>query len=239
MTTSTFPNSCAEIVTIPVDLAERVESVLGRVADACRDAARRPDEVTVIAVTKFHSASLIRQLHALGIRNVGENRHQDAAPKAAELADLDLTWHFVGQLQSNKARAVLSYARIIHSVDRPSLVRALARTEEPCEVFLEVNLTDDPGRGGVEPDALDALAEAVLAESSIRLAGVMAVAPLDESPRSAFARLRLLSERLQRIAPEATAISAGMSGDFPDAIAEGATHLRIGTAITGKRPAAP
>lgn len=239
MTTSTSPNSCAEIVTIPVDLAERVESVLGRVADACRDAARRPDEVTVIAVTKFHSASLIRQLHALGIRNVGENRHQDAAPKAVELADLDLTWHFVGQLQSNKARAVLSYARIIHSVDRPSLVRALARTEEPCEVFLEVNLTDDPGRGGVEPDALDALAEAVLAESSIRLAGVMAVAPLDESPRSAFARLRLLSERLQRIAPEATAISAGMSGDFPDAIAEGATHLRIGTAITGKRPAAP
>ncbi|HET8958791.1 MAG TPA: YggS family pyridoxal phosphate-dependent enzyme [Microcella sp.] len=226
-------------MTVPVDLAERVENVLGRVADACRDAARRPDDVTVIAVTKFHSADLIRQLHTLGIRHVGENRHQDAAPKAAELADRDLTWHFVGQLQSNKARAVLSYARIIHSVDRASLVRALARTAEPCEVFLEVNLTDDPGRGGVEPDSLDALAESVLAESTIRLAGVMAVAPLDESPRSAFARLRLLSERLQRIAPEATAMSAGMSGDFPDAIAEGATHLRIGTAITGKRPAAP
>lgn len=220
-------------------LAERVDSVLGRVADACRDAQRRPDEVTVIAVTKFHPASLIRELAELGIRDVGENRHQDAAPKAAELRELDLTWHFVGQLQSNKARAVLEYARIIHSVDRPSLVSALAKAEQSCEVFLEVNLTDDPGRGGVAPGDLEGLAERVLEHPTLRLAGVMAVAPLDESPRSAFARLRLISERLRRIAPDARAISAGMSGDFPDAIAEGATHLRIGTAITGKRPTAP
>lgn len=238
-TISTSRNSSASPVSTSADLSERVENVLGRVADACRDAQRRPDDVTVIAVTKFHSAQLIRELHALGIRHVGENRHQDAAPKAAELADLDVTWHFVGQLQSNKARAVLGYSRIIHSVDRPSLVRALAKTETPCEVFLEVNLTDDPGRGGVEPSALDELAESVLAEPRIRLAGVMGVAPLDEAPRSAFARLRLLSERVQQLAPDATAISAGMSGDFPDAIAEGATHLRIGTAITGKRPTAP
>ena len=226
-------------MSIPDDLAERVESVLGRVADACRDAQRRPDDVTVIAVTKFHSAELIRELARLGIRHVGENRHQDAAPKAAALTDLDLAWHFVGQLQSNKARAVLGYARVIHSVDRPSLVSALSRADVSCDVFLEINLTDDPGRGGVNPDDLDALTESVLAAPTLRLAGVMGVAPLDEAPRSAFARLRLLSERVQRLAPQATAMSAGMSGDFPDAIAEGATHLRIGTAITGKRPAAP
>jgi len=221
------------------ELAERVESVLGRVADACRDAGRRPDDVTVIAVTKFHPASLIRELLALGIHHVGENRHQDAAPKAAELADEALTWHFVGQLQSNKARAVLGYSRIIHSVDRPSLVTALAKADTSCEVFLEVNLTDDPGRGGVSPDELESLAETVLERPGLRLAGVMGVAPLDETPRAAFARLRLLSERVRRLSPDARAISAGMSGDFPDAIAEGATHLRIGTAITGKRPAAP
>ncbi|MFN3707957.1 YggS family pyridoxal phosphate-dependent enzyme [Microcella sp.] len=221
------------------ELAERVERVLGRVADACRDAGRRPDDVTVIAVTKFHPASLIRDLVRLGIHHVGENRHQDAAPKAAELRDEPLTWHFVGQLQSNKARAVLGYARIIHSVDRPSLVTALAKADEPCEVFLEVNLTDDPGRGGVVPDELETLAERVLEHPQLRLAGVMGVAPLDEIPRAAFARLRLLSERVRRLDPGARAISAGMSGDFPDAIAEGATHLRIGTAITGKRPAAP
>ena len=223
----------------PGELAQRVENVLGRVADACRDADRRPDEVTVIAVTKFHPASLIRQLVRLGIHHVGENRHQDAAPKAAELADEPLTWHFVGQLQSNKARAVLGYSRIIHSVDRVSLVSALAKADTPCEVFLEVNLTDDPARGGVAPDALEALTESVLERPTLRLAGVMAVAPIDEVPRAAFARLRLLSERVRRIAPDARAISAGMSGDFPDAIAEGATHLRIGTAITGKRPSAP
>lgn len=221
------------------ELAERYAGVMGRIADACRDAARRPDDVTVIVVTKFHPASLIRDLVELGVRHVGENRHQDAAPKAAELADEPLTWHFVGQLQSNKAKAVLDYASVIHSVDRASLVSALAKTERDCDVFLEVNLTDDPGRGGVAPDGLDALAERVLQVPSLRLRGVMAVAPLGENPRSAFARLRILSERVQRLAPTATDISAGMSSDFAEAIAEGATHLRIGTAITGKRPAAP
>jgi PLP dependent protein len=226
-------------MTYPGELAERVGRVRGLVADACRDADRRPDDVTIIAVTKFHPVSLIRELASLGVRDIGENRHQDAAPKARELADEPLTWHFVGQLQSNKARAALQYARTIHSVDRPSLVSALARAETPCEVFLEVNLTHDTGRGGVSPAGLESLAEAVLEHPTLRLAGVMGVAPLDEQPRAAFARLRLLSERVRRIAPDARSISAGMSGDFPDAIAEGATHLRIGTAITGKRPAAP
>jgi len=209
------------------------------VVEACRAAGRARDEVTLIVVTKFHPASLIRDLAALGVRDVGENRHQDAAPKAEQLTDLPLTWHFVGQLQSNKARAVAEYARVIHSVDRASLVSSLARAERPLDVFLEVNLTDDPGRGGVAPGAVLPLAEQVLAHPQLRLRGVMAVAPLDEQPRAAFARLRGVSERLRAVAPAATDISAGMSNDFAEAIAEGATHLRIGTAITGERPPRP
>jgi pyridoxal phosphate enzyme (YggS family) len=220
-------------------LAERYATVMAGIADACRDAGRSTDEITTVVVTKFHPASLIEQLAALGVSDVGENRHQDAAPKAAALAALPLTWHFVGQLQSNKARAVTEYARVIHSVDRSSLVTALAKVERPIEVFLEVNLTDDPGRGGVEPVDVLRLAESVLSVPSLRLLGVMAVAPLDEPARAAFARLRAISDELRAVAPHATKISAGMSGDYAEAIAEGATHLRIGAAITGKRPAQP
>lgn len=220
-------------------LTARHARVEAAVVEACRAGGRARDEVTLIVVTKFHPASLIRDLASLGVRDVGENRHQDAAPKAAELADLPLTWHFVGQLQSNKARAVAEYARVIHSVDRASLVAALARAERALDVFLEVNLTDDPGRGGIAPDALLPLAEQVLENPDLRLRGVMAVAPLDEEPRAAFARLRGVSERLRALAPEAADISAGMSNDFAEAIAEGATHLRIGTAITGDRPPRP
>jgi len=220
-------------------LSARHARVEAAVVEACRAAGRARDDVTLIVVTKFHPASLIRDLASLGVRDVGENRHQDAAPKAAQLTDLPLTWHFVGQLQSNKARAVAEYARVIHSVDRASLVTALARTERALDVFLEVNLTDDPGRGGVAADAVLPLAEQVLEHSGLRLRGVMAVAPLDDEPRAAFARLHGVSERLRTLAPEATDISAGMSNDFAEAIAEGATHLRIGTAITGDRPSRP
>lgn len=207
--------------------------------DACRVAGRSADEITTVVVTKFHSASVIEQLAALGVSDVGENRHQDAAPKAAALAALPLTWHFVGQLQSNKARAVTDYARVIHSVDRPSLVTALGRVERDIEVFLEVNLTADPVRGGVEPGELLRLVETVLEVPTLRLRGVMAVAPLDEPARAAFARLRALSASVCSMAPEAVSISAGMSGDYAEAIAEGATHLRIGAAITGNRPEQP
>jgi pyridoxal phosphate enzyme (YggS family) len=221
------------------ELADRYERVTGGIADACRASGRGIDEITLIVVTKFHPASLIRDLVELGVRDVGENRHQDAAPKAAELAGLPLTWHFVGQLQSNKARAVAQYARVIHSVDRGSLVSALARTESDLDVFLEVNLTDDPGRGGVAPAEVPALAQTVLEHPALTLRGVMAVAPLGEDPRAAFHRLRGISDRVRELAPQASAISAGMSNDYAEAIAEGATHLRIGSAITGNRPVAP
>ncbi len=224
-------------MTVSPELAERYAAVTAGIAEACARAGRSSDEVTLVVVTKFHPAALVRDLVELGVRHVGENRHQDAAPKAAELAGLPLTWHFVGQLQSNKAKAVARYADVVHSVDRASLVDALAAADRPVDVFLEVNLTDDAGRGGAAPGQIEGLAEAVLATERLRLRGVMAVAPLGEDARAAFARLRATGDRLRAIAPEATDMSAGMSGDYAQAIAEGATHLRIGTAITGKRPA--
>ena len=218
-------------------LAARLADVDAAIADAAREAGRPPSELTRIVVTKFHSAELVRALASLGVRDVGENRHQEAAAKAAELSDLDLRWHFVGQLQSNKAKAVRRYAAAVHSVDRASLVDALA-APEPLDVFLELDLTDDPGRGGVVPHELLVLAERVLATDGLTLRGVMAVAPLGEEPQRAFARVRAASDELRTLAPTAIAISAGMSGDFREAIREGATHLRIGTAITGKRATA-
>jgi PLP dependent protein len=149
-----------------------------------------------------------------------------------------LRWHFVGQLQSRKARQVRSYATAIHSVDRPALVDALRSDEASVDCFVQVNLTDDHRRGGVAPEGLVPLVEQVLETSGLRLRGLMAVAPLGEPARPAFARVRLLSERIRDIAPDATDLSMGMSHDFREAILEGATHLRIGTAITGNRPVA-
>jgi pyridoxal phosphate enzyme (YggS family) len=218
------------------ELAQRLASVQAQVAEAAADAGRDVAEITTIVVTKFHPASLVRELAGLGVTNVGENRQQDAGPKAAELRDLGLTWHFIGQLQSNKVRAVLEYASVIQSVDRPSLVDALEGAALPVDVFIQLNLTDDPARGGVAPAELETLAERVLNSSQLTLRGLMAVAPLDEAPRAAFARVRAASDGLRRLAPAADALSMGMSGDYRDAIREGATHLRIGTAITGNRP---
>lgn len=216
-------------------LAERLAAVDARVAEAARVAGAPVP--TRIVVTKFHPASLVRELVELGVRDVGENRHQEAAAKAAEVDDPRLRWHFVGQLQSNKAKAVRRYAASIHSVDRPSLVDALAADDgRDVGVFLEIDLSGEPGRGGADPADAESLAERVLAAPGLELLGVMAVAPLGEEPRPAFARLRAVSERVRALAPAASAISAGMSGDFAEAILEGATHLRIGTAITGKRP---
>jgi pyridoxal phosphate enzyme (YggS family) len=217
-------------------LAERLALVRNEVADAARTVGRDPAHITTIVVTKFHPSSLVRELASLGVRDVGENRAQEAAAKAAESADLDLHWHFIGQLQTNKAGLVKGFASAVHSVDRPALVDALGKDETPLDCFLQLALTDDPGRGGVPPHEMLALAERVLSSPGLRLRGVMAVAPLGAEPRRAFAAVREASESLRTLAPDATDISAGMSGDFADAIAEGATHLRIGTAITGKRP---
>ena len=225
----------------PESLADRLARVRSAVADAVREAGRVGDDVTTIVVTKFHPAGLVRELAALGVTDVGENRQQEASEKAAELTDLGLTWHFIGQLQSKKTRAVLQFASAIHSVDRLSLVTALGNALAPdatVDAFVQLNLTDDPARGGVRPDHLESFVESVMATDGIRLRGLMAVAPIDAEPRAAFARVRELGERLRTLAPDARDLSMGMSGDFREAVLEGATHLRIGTAITGNRPPA-
>lgn len=217
-------------------LAERLSGVQHGIAEACRAAGRDASETTLIVVTKFHPASLVRALADLGVRDVGENRHQEAQEKAAELEDLDLNWHYIGQLQTKKARQAAQYASAIHSIDRARLVDSLAGIDKQLDVFLQINLTDDAGRGGAAPAEIEPLTEQILGTPSLTLRGVMAVAPLEEPAAEAFARLAGYSERVRALAPEATAISAGMTHDYAEAIAAGATHLRIGSAITGNRP---
>lgn len=223
------------------DLAARLADVDARIAAAVRASRRAPEEVTRIVVTKFHPPELISQLHALGVRDVGENRQQELTAKRGDLGDLDgLRWHFIGQAQTNKARAVRAAADAVHSVDRARIADALHAAlpdAPPLDILLQVNLTDDPARGGVAPADVEALATHVAEHCpSLRTRGVMAVAPLSASPLEAFATLASAADDLRAVVPEATWISAGMTGDFVEAIAAGATHLRIGSAITGPRP---
>ncbi|MSX39645.1 MAG: YggS family pyridoxal phosphate-dependent enzyme [Actinobacteria bacterium] len=206
-------------------------------AAECAKWGRDVNDVTLVVVTKFHPVSVIEELLDAGARHFGESRHQDAAPKADALADRDLTWHFVGQIQSNKARAIARYATVIHSLDRDSVVDALVTSEHRVDGFIELNLTDDPGRGGVQTaDDMLRLAERILAAGTIDLRGVMAVAPQDADPSEAFAGVATMSGILRQAYPNATDISAGMSADWQQAIEHGATHLRIGSSITGNRP---
>jgi pyridoxal phosphate enzyme (YggS family) len=216
------------------DLARSLEAVEARVSAACSAAGRRRPEVLLVAVSKTRPASDVAALHALGVRDVGESRDAEAR------AELDLRWHFVGTLQSNKADSVASYADVVHSVDRLSLVRALsrgaARTARRLDVLLQVSLDGDPTRGGVREAELAALGERVAGAEGLRLAGVMAVAPREADPERAFAELASISDRLRRDHPTALEISAGMSGDLEAAIASGATMVRVGTALFGPRP---
>lgn len=223
------------------DLAARLADVDARIAEAMRASGRASEQVTRIVVTKFHPADMVAELHGLGVRDVGENRQQELTAKRGVLAELTpLAWHFIGQAQTNKARAVRAAADVVHSVDRDRLADALHAADpegDVLDILLQVNLTDDPGRGGVRPDELAALADHVSARcSSLRVRGVMAVAPLGEEPARAFARLADASATVRSVVADATWISAGMTGDFIEAISAGATHLRIGSAITGPRP---
>ncbi|MEQ4521333.1 YggS family pyridoxal phosphate-dependent enzyme [Nocardioides kribbensis] len=230
----------------PAERAAELAAALGRarerLADACVAAGRARDDVDLVVVTKFFPASDVRVLAGLGVTDVGENRHQEAEAKAAELADLDLSWHFIGGLQSNKASAVAAYSAVVESVDRPKLVGPLDRGAErrgrPLDVLVQVSL-DPPGaegRAGVGPEALLALADRVAQAEHLRLRGLMAVAPPAEDPAVAFERLARLRERLLAQHPAATVLSAGMSGDLEQAVAAGATHVRLGSAVLGSRP---
>ncbi|KAB1650582.1 YggS family pyridoxal phosphate-dependent enzyme [Pseudoclavibacter endophyticus] len=228
------------------ELAGRLARVREEIRDASARAGRADDLPALIVVTKFHPATLVRDLIALGERRFGESRHPESREKAAAVAGLLADspapeWHFVGQIQTNKARQIAAYASCLHAIDRPELVNALASISRPSplDVFVQVNLTDDAGRGGVDDAGLEPLVEQVLATPTLRLRGLMAVAPLGDDPDHAFETVRRRSERIRSIAPEATALSMGMSGDFRSAISQGATHLRIGAAITGKRPRRP
>jgi PLP dependent protein len=225
-----------------VTLAERLTDAQQRIAAAASASNRDPDAITLIVVTKNHPTQLVFDLLDLGARDFGENRDQEAAPKSAEVraaSSIEHRWHFIGQLQSNKVKSVVTYAHSIHSLDRQSLLdslgKATADRESPLDVFIQLNLTDDPGRGGIQPGSLLPFAENVLAHPGLKLVGVMGVAALDNNLDRDFGAIRGASELLQTLRPEASLISAGMSEDFETAIAYGATHLRIGSAITGKR----
>ncbi len=225
---------------------DEIESALTAVRDrierACTDSGRATSEITLVVVTKFFPASDVRLLADLGVRHVGENRHQEAVDKAAECADLGLDWHFIGALQSNKAAAVAGYSSVVESVDRAKVVRGLSRgaTEAGRDVDCLVQVSLDPpgasGRSGAEPDAVPDLARLVVESDGLRLRGLMGVAPLGGDAREAFARLAETAAVVRRMEPAATWVSAGMSGDLEEAIHEGATHLRIGSAVLGPRP---
>ncbi|WP_232219239.1 YggS family pyridoxal phosphate-dependent enzyme [Pseudoglutamicibacter albus] len=229
------------------ELAARLSAVKERITRATKEAGRT-EEPTLIVVTKFFPPSDVAALYDLGVRNVGENREQEATPKAAALAEYapDLRWHFIGQLQSNKVNRVVRYAQEIHSVDRASLVKALARAGqrrvdegfEPLGCYVQVDVRKDQpddGRGGVSINNAPELADSIAENPGLQLRGVMTVAPLDEAPEIAFQRIGELAHRIQETHPDASGISAGMSHDLEQAIFAGATHLRIGSDVLGSR----
>ncbi|MGH3207813.1 MAG: YggS family pyridoxal phosphate-dependent enzyme [Trebonia sp.] len=239
------------------ELAASLAATRSRISAACAAAGRDPAEITLIAVTKTYPASDVLALASLGVTDFGENRDREAAPKAAEVsatiaAAAPVTWHFIGQLQTNKAHSVAGYARLVHSVDRVRLVRALglaaraAGRDLTCLVQVSLDPADADGtaaagtrdaqaRGGVPAAGLAEVGAAIEAEQGLTLGGLMAVAPRGLDPRRAFAPLRHLSDVIRSVNPSATLVSAGMSGDLEAAIESGATHLRIGTALLGDR----
>ncbi|MEN8653279.1 YggS family pyridoxal phosphate-dependent enzyme [Streptomyces sp. 21So2-11] len=230
------------------ELAANLERVEERISTACTAAGRKREEMTLIVVTKTYPASDVRLLAELGVHHVAENRDQDAAPKAAECAGLPLSWHFVGQLQTNKVRSVADYADVVQSVDRAKLVTALsaaatgAGRELGCliQVALDAGAGERGERGGVAPDGIEELAAKVAGAPGLRLDGLMTVAPLageyEGRQRAAFERLVELSSSLRAAHPAANMVSAGMSADLEEAVAAGATHVRVGTAVLGVRP---
>ncbi len=231
------------------ELAAGLARIRTRIADACAAAGRDRGEVTLVAVTKTYPAGDVVALAGLGVTDVGENRDQEAAPKAAEVAAAGVAprWHFIGQLQRNKCRSVVRYADVVQSVDSVRLAAALdaaaaAGRDRQLEVLVQVSIDGDPARGGALPDSADPdrglgpVAEAVAGAGALRLGGLMAVAPLGWEPERAFARLAEVAQRFRDRHPEATALSAGMSGDLEIAIGYGATHVRVGSALLGMRP---
>ena len=223
-------------------IKENLETLQSRIDNACQEAKRSSTEITLIAVTKTYPADDVDLLKQLGIDDVGENRDQEAALKRTQV-QADFNWHFIGQLQSNKAKSVVSYAHLIHSVDRSSLAKEIQKSAQGVDkkqaVLIQLDLDQsgpDPTRGGLWPTELMALAQQITDSSHLELKGLMSVAPLEENPAVAFARLAVIRAEFLKTYPQASILSAGMSDDLEAAILHGATHLRIGSALLGERP---
>ena len=223
-------------------IKDNLETLQSRIDNACQEAKRSSTEITLIAVTKTYPADDVDLLKQLGIDDVGENKDQEAALKRTQV-QADFNWHFIGQLQSNKAKSVVSYAHLIHSVDRSSLAREIQKSAQGVDkkqaVLIQLDLDQsgpDPTRGGLWPTELMALAQQITDSSHLELKGLMSVAPLAENPAVAFARLAEIRTEFLKTYPQATILSAGMSDDLEAAILHGATHLRIGSALLGERP---
>lgn len=223
------------------EIARNLADVRERIARATT-AAGRTTPPDLVVVTKTHPASDIEILADLGVRDIAENRDQEARRKHEECAGLDLRWHMIGQVQRKKAPSVVTWAGIVETVDRLELAEALARAARAqgreLEVLVQVSL-DEPvrsDRGGCAPEDLGALVDQVCALDGLRLRGVMAVAPFPGDPDRAFERLEDLVQLLQARTPGLEVVSAGMSGDLEAAIAHGATQVRIGGSILGARP---
>ena len=224
------------------EIAANLAAVEQRIAAACAEAGRSRDEITLIVITKTYPAGDVELLASLGVTDVGENRHPEAGDKYDEVDPKHgLRWHFVGGLQTNKANAVTRYADVIHSVDRIKLVNAIERGAASADrlvtCFVQVGLSHDAGRSGAPAGEALSIAEAITGSEHLVLGGVMAVAPLGEDPQKAFDELQAVSEAMREKYPQASAISAGMSGDLEEAVRAGATHLRIGRSVLGERPA--
>jgi len=226
------------------ELAAALASVRHRISTACASAGRDPAEITLVVVTKYFPASDILLLHDLGVRAIGENKDQEAGPKIAAVrtalpGDAQLELHFVGRLQSNKARHVAGYADVVHSVDRTKLLRGLSagavERGRPLSVLIQVSLDGDTSRGGTLPADVPELAAAVVDRAGLVLKGVMAIAPVEADAGDSFALLWEVASGIRAQHPGADWVSAGMSGDLEAAIRHGATHLRVGTAILGSR----
>jgi pyridoxal phosphate enzyme (YggS family) len=226
----------------PQNLTLPVNHVRSRIRSAAIAAGRDPAAVTLVAVTKAKTAESIRLAATAGVTDFGENYLQEALPKLDQLGDLPLTWHFIGAIQSNKTRPIAERFDWVHSVDRLNVARRLSEQRPfhapPLNVCIQVALIPEPTKGGIAPDALPGLAAAVAELPRVRLRGLMCVPPPQPTPqaeRAVFARLRAALEDLNAAGMKLDTLSMGMSGDFESAIAEGATLVRIGTALFGSR----
>jgi len=215
------------------EIATNLNLVKDRIAATAFKSGRSVEEITLIAVTKTFPASDVEILKTLGVTDFGENRDSDGAGKAINVSG---TWHFQGQIQSNKLKSITSWAHVIHSLDDMKHFEIIERVAaHPLDIFCQVSLDGAEGRGGVQQEKLYELAQAIHTSSHHHLVGLMAVAPLGMSSTIAFEMLAKIHQSFIRDFPEANKLSAGMSGDFEEAIAYGATHIRVGSSILGSR----